>query len=169
LGERRVQLTFTPLDAADARAIRQWRYEEPYAVYNGDGGSDDLSEELDHRSPYYAVRDEHGELVGFFNFGTSAYVWESLEAGLYGDDNSIAVGLGLRPDLTGKGLGLNFVRAGLAFAGKQFAPASFRLFVLAFNERAIRVYERAGFKRVRVIAQRNIHGEREYVEMSRPA
>lgn len=164
-----MQFTFAPLDAADARAIRQWRYEEPYVVYNGDDGPDDLSEELDHRSPYYAVRDERGELVGFFNFGTSAYVWESPEPGLYGDDHSIAIGLGLRPDLTGKGLGLDFVCAGLALARERFAPASFRLFVLAFNERAIRVYERAGFKRVRVIVQRNIHGEGEYVEMSRPA
>jgi hypothetical protein len=39
--------------------------------------------------------------------------------------------------------------------------------VLTSNGRAIRVYERAGFHRVRAFVQRNIHGEHEYLEMAR--
>ncbi len=164
-----MQFTFAPMDEATARAIRQWRYDGPYAVYNAADEAGDVAEELDRRSPHFAVRDETGSLVGFFSFGTSAEVSESSGPALYGPGRSITVGLGLRPDLTGRGVGLSFVEAGLAFARERYAPASFRLYVLSWNERAIRVYERAGFARVQTFTQRNLHGESEFVEMTRPA
>jgi [ribosomal protein S18]-alanine N-acetyltransferase len=164
-----VQFTFKLMDEVEARAIRAWRYEEPYAVYNAPEDSEDFSEELDRRSPYYAVRDERGELVGSFNFGTSALVWDSGDPGIYSENKTVAIGLGMRPDLTGKGLGLAFVEAGLAFAREQFHPDYFHLFVYTFNERAIKVYEQAGFQRVRVFMRRNIHGESEFLEMKRHA
>ncbi len=106
-------------------------------------------------------------MVGFWRFGTSAAITDSQEPGIYGEDGSVLVGLGLRPDLTGTGLGLAFVNAGLAFGNAQFAPAAFRLFVMTFNQRAIRVYERAGFQRVGVVAQRSPQGERPFLEMRR--
>jgi RimJ/RimL family protein N-acetyltransferase len=162
-----MQFIFSPMNEADARTIKTWRYEGPYVVYNIDNDLDDLAELLDQRSPYYAVRNEQGELIGFFVFGTSAQVGNVDVPGLYSEKNTITIGLGMRPDLTGKGLGLAFVNAGLDFAREQFRPDYFRLFVLAFNERAIRVYERVGFQHVRVFVQRNIHGEREFLEMRR--
>jgi [ribosomal protein S18]-alanine N-acetyltransferase len=164
-----MQFIFSPMNEADARTIKAWRYEGPYTVYNIDNDLDDLAELLDRRSPYYAVWNEQGEMIGFFVFGTSAQVGNVDIPGLYSENNTITIGLGMRPDLTGKGLGLAFVNAGLDFAREQFKPDYFRLFVLKFNERAIRVYERAGFQHVRVFVQRNIHGEREFLEMSRLA
>jgi len=157
------------MNEADAQAIMTWHYEEPYAIYNMDSDLEDTAEMLDRRSPHYAVCDEQGELIGFFSFGTSAQPWDTNEPGLYAENKIIDVGLGMRPDLTGKGLGLAFVNAGLAFAREQFVPEHFRLFVLTFNERAIRVYEQAGFQRVRVFTQPNIHNEYEFLEMSRKA
>lgn len=169
-----MRFVFALMEEAEARTIAQWRYGDPYAVYNrASVGVEDVTEELDRRSPYYAVCDERGTLVGFFNVGTSAEVSDCSEPGLYGADHradhSMAIGFGLRPDLTGRGLGGAFVAAGLAFARAQFAPSSFRLYVLAWNERAIRVYERAGFARTRDFTQRNIHGQNDFVEMRRPA
>ena len=55
-------------------------------------------------------------------------------------------GLGLRPDLVGQGLGLDFFNAGLAFARERYEPRRVYLHVAEFNERARRVYERAGFE-----------------------
>jgi len=161
-----MQFTFTPMTARDAREIMTWRYEEPYSVYNWEE-EDDPAQMLDRRSPQYAVRDEQGELIGFFAYGSSAYVWDSGEPHLYSEGKTITIGLGMRPDLTGRGLGLAFVEAGLEFARQHFASERFRLYVLTFNERAIRVYERAGFERAGIYVQRNAAGDRDFLEMRR--
>lgn len=164
----------TPLEEADARVILKWRYEGEYAVYNfgdppDDTPYDDLEELLDRRSPYFAVHNEQNELVGFFAFGSSAEVLDGYLPALYRADHSITFGLGMRPDLTGKGLGLAFVQAGLDFARAKFAPSSFRLFVFPWNERAIRIYERAGFVRVGTVMQHTLEGDRPFIEMWRAA
>ena len=162
---------FSLMDKAEALAILAWRYEGVYAVYNRGSDESDkeegMAELLDQRSPYYVVRDEQGELVGFFNVGTSALVWESNEPGISVENRTIAIGLGMRPDATGKGMGQGFVQACLDFARREFAPASFRLSVFPWNERAIRIYERVGFRRVRTFLQCNVHGKQEFLEMSR--
>jgi [ribosomal protein S18]-alanine N-acetyltransferase len=164
-----MQFDFAPMEEADARAIQAWRYEGQYAVYNWEG-EDDPGEMLDRRSPHYAVRDERGELVGFFAYGSSAQVWDSGEPHLYSENKTITIGLGMRPDLTGKGLGLAYTQAGLDFAREHFKPEYFRLYVLAFNERAIRVYERAGFERTGIYTQLHpAYGKRDFVEMRRRA
>ena len=54
--------------------------------------------------------------------------------------------LGLRPDLTSRGLGLEFVRAGIQLIRERFGPSRIVLDVAGFNERAAKVYERAGFR-----------------------
>lgn len=159
-----MKCSFTPMDEANAHMIQSWNYEVPYNIYNWEA-SDDISEMLDRRSPHYAVKDEHGELIGFFSYGSSALVWDSGEPHLFCENNTITIGLGMRPDLTGKGLGLAFVNAGLDFASNQFKPDFFRLFVLTFNQRAIRVYEHAGFQRVEIYVQPNANGDREFLEM----
>jgi RimJ/RimL family protein N-acetyltransferase len=82
---------------------------------------------------FYSVHGDDGAIAGYHYF-------EERE-------DAIFYGLGLRPDLTGRGLGLAFVTAGLEFARELFGPSRFVLDVAEFNERAIRVYERAGFRR----------------------
>jgi ribosomal-protein-alanine N-acetyltransferase len=165
-----MQLTFSLMNGAEARAISAWHYEDQYTIYNiSPDDPEALVEMLDRRSPYYTVRDENNRIVGFFNFGTSALVWDSGEPGIYLEGRMVPVGLGLRPDLTGKGLGLAFVNAGLAFARKRFRPARFCLYVFAWNERAIRVYERAGFERRRVLTRSSERGVHEFLEMCREA
>jgi [ribosomal protein S18]-alanine N-acetyltransferase len=164
--------TFSPISEAEARAILAWRYAGPYAVYNTEDDAQleaGLAEMLDTRSPYFAVRDGSGDLIGFFAFGTAAEVGGGGAPHLMGADGLLSVGLGMRPDLTGRGEGLDFVNAGLAFARERYAPTIFRLFVLSFNQRAMRVYERAGFERVGTLHLSGEHGSREFIEMRRPA
>ena len=162
-----MQFTFTPMDEADARQILSWRYEDQYAVYNSADSESSLTEILDRRSPYYAVHNAQNELIGFFCFGTSAQVLGYAVPALYSEDATIDIGLGMRPNLTGNGQGLAFVQAGLDFAREQFAPRRFRLFVLKFNERAMRVYERVGFARVRELTRPDAAGDVTFVEMQR--
>lgn len=165
-----MQFTFTPITEADVQAIQSWHYEEPYTVYDlSSDPEDDPSEMLDRRSPYFAVRDEAGTLVGYFGFGTCAQPWSHDEPRLYSDKGILDIGLGMRPDLTGQHLGLSFVNAGLDFASKRFAPESFRLYVMIFNERAIRIYERADFERIDIYVQQNADKAIEFLVMQRKA
>jgi RimJ/RimL family protein N-acetyltransferase len=155
----------------DARAIRAWRYPAPYDAYDVGDSAEAMREMLDRRSPFFAVRDLSDDLIGYLCFGTAATVSDVGEPRLFVEEGALYLGLSMRPDLTGqgKGLGLAFLRAGLDFARERFAPATFRLYALAWNERAIRVYERAGFQRVGVRHVSNRHGELDFVEMRRPA
>lgn len=81
----------------------------------------------------------------------------------------LTVGLALHPDLTNKRLGEDFVKAGLEFARQSFAPQTFQLFVLSFNERAIKLYERVGFQKVRTMTVHNRNGTSEFIEMQMKA
>jgi len=147
---------FRPMNEGDARTIAGWHYQEPYTFYDMDQDADDLAELLDPRNwteTYYAVVNEPGELVGFFAFKR--------------DGDVVEVGLGLRPDLTGRGIGLPFLLAGLDFARAIFSPTTFRLAVATFNTRAIRDYERAGFERGRVYMHHTNGGEYEFMDMTR--
>ena len=155
----------------DARAIQSWHYEELYSIYDmgGDEEPNAFAEMLDRRSPYYAVRDEQNTLVGFHCYGTSAHINGDMEPGLFVEDRMVTIGLGLRPGKTGQGFGLAFVNAGLDFAREAFAPKRFRLYVFAWNERAIRVYERAGFQRIGQHVVHHAGGDRVFIEMQREA
>ena len=115
--------TFEPMNDEQARAVVAWRYEAPYDFYDMANDLEGLEELLDpkRRRGYFAAFSE-GELVGFFCYGPGG----QLPGFDYPDDGSIDIGLGLRPDLTGKGLGLGFVLAGLEFGRHRFDPAGFR-------------------------------------------
>jgi RimJ/RimL family protein N-acetyltransferase len=164
-----MRFQFTPLTEKRARAIATWRYEPPYDFYNAGADSDDLRELLDRASPYCAATDELGALVGFLCFRSTAQVPAGNAAGAYDDPDGLDIGLGLHPHLTGRGLGLPFVQAGLEFARATLAPASFRLSVATFNRRAILVSERAGFVATHTFMNRTNGGTQEFVVMARPA
>lgn len=150
------------MDAAAARAVVTWRYPPPYDVYNIDDAPAAAAFLAGVGSGYYQLRDGAGELAAFCCFGAEARVPG-------GDYRTLAldIGIGVRPDLTGRGLGMRFLGAVIDFGLAQFAPELLRLTVAAFNARAIRLYERAGFR----AAQRfhSIFAEREFILMTRPA
>jgi ribosomal-protein-alanine N-acetyltransferase len=141
--DRFMPLRFPPMDEAAARAIVAWHYEAPYDVYNLDSEEADQVVRcfVDLANAYHAIVDSRGEMVAYCCFGAEARV----PGGAYADP-AVDVGLGVRPDLTGQGLGGAFVDAVLDLANQDLAPAEFRVTVAAFNERALRVWQRAGFR-----------------------
>jgi len=135
-----------------------WRYEPPYDFYDlasdpADAAAMADPAQADHRR---AVLGDDGSLDAFLWFD-----WH---------DDVVEVGLEVRPDLTGRGLGESFFRAQLEYASEQWHPATFRLFVTVWNERAIRLYERLGFREVaRETRHFELFGDHEFIQMERPA
>jgi len=152
------QIDIAPMSQADAEEIAGWRYLPPYDFYDMDADQRDLTELLDRAGRgdrYYSAHNADRELIGFF---------ELRSAG-----DTVVVGIGLRPDHTGRGLGQSFLETGLTFAREQFAPGHFKLSVAEFNLRAITVYERAGFVTTRSYMHETNGGLFSFVEMERPA
>ena len=135
-------LQFASMDRASADAIAAWRYEKAYSIY--DGEADGVRAMLNPAYRYYTITDDRSETIGFCCFGADARV----RGGAYADAGALDIGAGMRPDLTGQDRGAEFIGAILDFGRETFAPAAFRVTVAAFNERAIRVWEQAGFERV---------------------
>lgn len=144
VGKMMTEYQFAPPTEADARTILGWRYEGIYAAYNANPArlDDGIATLLDPANSYLVARKPDGTLVGFCCFGGEARV----PGGDYTNPPALDVGLGLRPDLTGGGQGVAFVRAILNEGARRHDPPRFRLTVAAFNERARRVYERGGFR-----------------------
>ena len=139
------------MTAQDAAAIAAWRYPEPYDFYDWDRDPGDLAQLLDPAGwgvRYFAADLDH-RLAGFFEFTAAG--------------DAVEIGLGLRPDLTGRRLGGEFLAAGLEFAGAR----RYALAVAAFNARAIAVYERAGFQEVKRYDQFTNGALHEFVWMTR--
>src|SRR5215204_1948298 len=149
---------FRQMEDEEATQISGWQYEPPYDFYDATSDPDDLQELLDakrRKDAYFSVLDEDGALAGFFQFEKA--------------DNTVDVGLGMRPDLTGQGLGIEYLLAGLEFARGRYAPDRFTLSVATFNERAILVYERAGFRRNNEYMHHTNGGEYLFLSMAREA
>jgi RimJ/RimL family protein N-acetyltransferase len=162
-----VPFILRPLVASDLTEITAWRYAPPYDFYDWDP-ADDPALLLLPEDRNLAALDEDGLLAGFVCFGAGGQVPGGVDAGEY-DEPLLDIGLGLRPDLTGRGLGLAFVQAALEAGRELHRPAGFRLTVATFNLRAITVYERAGFTAGVVVWSPSSGVLTEFLVMSRPA
>jgi RimJ/RimL family protein N-acetyltransferase len=138
-----MEITFRAITATDTRAIVAWRYDPPYDFYDLD--PEDAEAFLAPEAASVIAEDGDGRLLGFASFGFSGRVPGGESAGVY-DEPLVDVGLGMPPNLVGTGLGAAFCQAVLDYAEVCYRPAGFRLTVAAFNQRAIRVYERLGFE-----------------------
>jgi RimJ/RimL family protein N-acetyltransferase len=133
---QRVRITtMTPAFAAD---LVGWRYPAPYQCYDLAGA--DPGYFTDPANGFHALVDDDGALIGFRSFGPDGRV----PGGAY-DDAALDTGGGLRPELTGLGLGREAVATGLAYGRATFRPAAFRVTVASFNTRARKVVESLGF------------------------
>ncbi|GAC1467284.1 MAG: hypothetical protein PVS3B3_30610 [Ktedonobacteraceae bacterium] len=79
------------------------------------------------------------------------------------DDQTVEVGLGLRPDLTRKGLGRVFLTTGLTFGQEHFSVEMWSLSVATFNTRAIHLYEQVGFTPLNTFLHHTNGGEYEFL------
>ncbi len=125
---------FSPMSQSEAAQIADWHYEGIYSFYDMKNDPEDLQELLSPklRGENYWSAVSDGELIGFI--------------AVYPDRDSVELGLGLRPNLTGKGIGSAFLYAAQTFIQEHYPFAiTLSLAVASFNIRAQKVYEKAGF------------------------
>ncbi len=155
------QFHFHPMNESIAWQISGWRYDPPYNIYdcNSEDVEGHLEEFLQPENHYYSVWSQE-EFIGFRCFGKEAQV----PGGNY-SANALDMGGGIRPDLTGIGLGPKIMKAAMEFAKLHFHPQAFRATVAAFNQRAIKACEKVGYRRTDTFRNPNTH--REFVILMR--
>lgn len=129
-----MDLRIEKMDQQAAEEIAdRWKYGGEYAFYDMTADPEDYAEIIspEKRGERYFSVFSGSALAGFF----------CVER----EGAAVELGLGLRPDLTGQGLGQAFLRTVLRYVEERFAPEAVRLSVASFNRRAVKVYERAGF------------------------
>ena len=138
-----------------AREISGWKYADEYEIYSFEEGVETIAELMN--GEYYSCTDQEKNLIGYFCYGKSAQI-PTVQSEIY-NGGALDIGLGLKPELCGRGLGEKFLKAGMNFAGEKWNPPAFRLSVACFTWRAIKVYTRLGFQCRERITHRITHME----------
>lgn len=144
-----------PMNEQHAEEVCRWRYKPPYDVYNNEPWETLKRLEIEFGDPklrkeqYAAIIDEHdGELVGYAQFFPIVGVTR--------------LGLAMRPDLCGDGIGPSFVRLLVEEARRRKPQDEIDLEVLIWNIRARRAYEKADFKLTDTYERRTPDGPRQF-------
>ncbi|HHT72831.1 MAG TPA: GNAT family N-acetyltransferase [Firmicutes bacterium] len=152
-----------PVSEAEAAAIADWEYDPPYTMYNLRGSPLAILEFI--TGPYFSAKWD-GRLIGFYCYGQAARVKHRDSDRYYKDTTFLDIGLGMHPDVCGKGYGLGFLNCGLAFGRAHFGAARFRLTAVSSNARAIKVYQRAGFREIGRFERKGLVEPMEFVVMT---
>ncbi|MBN1148117.1 MAG: GNAT family N-acetyltransferase [Anaerolineales bacterium] len=154
--------------------VEHWKYGGQYSFHDYANEADHIYDSAGWGKALFAALDENGDLVGeltieFYDQNDAPIEYADFNAEKL-ESAEMWIGFGLKPELTGRGLGVSFVRACLEFAVKwyDYKGEYVRLGAPAFNERAIKVYEKVGFE-VFNRAAGEINGrEFEAVQMRKP-
>jgi len=139
-----------PMMLEHANIVSQWVYPSPYSIYSFKKDDETISELMN--SEYFICKDLQNNIIGYFCFGVSAQI-PTIEKDVY-NTGILDIGLGLRPDLCGRGLGLSFMHEGIDYARQFLHAEKLRLTVASFNKRAIALYKKAGFSEVAKVTHR---------------
>lgn len=133
-------MNISPLGIEEAKLIVDWRYPPPYDFYNM--SSDSTESFFNPESPHFSVTDDRGELIGFLSIGVESQV----PGGDYSQP-AVDIGIGLRPDQTGRGLGRIVIQQ---FIDEIITPGDYppllRATIAAFNQRSLKTFRSLGFR-----------------------
>lgn len=150
-----VKFSLVPMSRAEAQQIAAWRYDGEYALYNTpiESTAETVEAFLTPAYAYHSVWHEDHGLFGYCCYGEDAQV----PGGDY-DIAAVDIGLGMRPDLVGRGFGMAFLQAILNHAGRLFDSDEsrrhlpYRATIATFNGRCRRIFQKAGFEQVQAFA-----------------
>lgn len=131
-----MNIEFRKPTESDAKDIATWKYDGVYSFYDNDKtkAKNEYTKNLHNEENTFAMYNEKNELIGHCSFD-------------YDDeDKQFSLGVQMRPSLTGKGMGTDVVSTILNFGKETYKFNELVLLVAKFNKRAIKIYERLGFK-----------------------
>ncbi|WP_425445900.1 GNAT family N-acetyltransferase [Dethiothermospora halolimnae] len=120
----------------DGSEIATWKYKGEYSFYNNDKteAKNQWAKNIHKEENTFVIYNEKNELIGNCSFDY--------------DDGKYMLGVQMKPELTGKGMGTEFTKSILEFGIKEYDFDSIELLVAKFNKRAIRVYEKLDFEKI---------------------
>ena len=127
-------MTYHRTTEEEKRLISSWKYDGEYAIYNLPPYEEQLHKHRGFANPvnsFYSFV-ENETLVGYVN--------------LIGEENGVFFGIGVRPDLCGRGWGQRITRSAIALSHRLYPGKPLYLEVRTWNLRAVRCYEKAGFR-----------------------
>lgn len=133
-----------PMSLEYAHLISEWVYSDEYSIYSFDNDKETIDELMN--GQYFSCVDSENNLIGYFCFGTLAQI-PTIEGNAY-DEDMLDIGLGLKPELCGHGLGSLFMQTGINYSKQNLQAKKLRLSVACFNHRAIKLYEKLGFRQI---------------------
>jgi ribosomal-protein-alanine N-acetyltransferase len=134
-----VNLSFADADPRHIEEFCSWTYPEPYERYSLDSSAIPYFLTLleDPQGSLTMITDPSGQLIAYVTTGPDARV----PGGDYADE-LLDIGLGIRPELTGRGLGTEIVAKVLGSLEMAFPGLGFRVTIADFNLRAQKVWMR---------------------------
>ena len=150
-----MKFDFKKLSQHNALIIaNEWKYDGEYFFYDMTADLEDyeefVDEDLRNKNDHYEAT-VNNELIGFFCIAQENY--------------SIEIGLGLRPDVCGKGIGKEFLNQILNFINNNYKFNKLIMNVATFNKRAIKVYHSCGFEDYKLIKQKSNDGIYEFLTL----
>ncbi len=138
----------------DVEDMLTWKYEGVYAFFDNDlsQGKIDYIKNMPLDENAYSIYNKDNWLIGNCNVYLNEKVTFSVQ---------------MRPSLTSRGKGKEFLEAFLLFAKEKYNLKNIGLSVLKFNERAIRLYNSLNFKVTGEFMGKTVKGDMEFISMER--
>ncbi|WP_202710289.1 GNAT family N-acetyltransferase [Sporosalibacterium faouarense] len=141
-----------------AKETCTWKYESPYEVYSSWSWEEmiekgePMTNPLERDKNFLGLYDQNHQILGFAGFS-------------YPKENTTRIGLGLKPDICGKGIGEYFVNLIINESKKRCSSGNIDLEVLTWNKRAYKVYRKCGFKTVETYIRKTPTGNSKFHRM----
>lgn len=134
----------------DARNICAWKYPPPYDVYDYADWETVVNSGWD-----LAIPEKRSAEYISFKYMNGLVAFGRITS----TPDYVLIGIGLRPDFCGLGLGKAVMTSLVAAAQARYPHLIPALEVRTFNLRGIRCYEKCGFKRVKRYVRKTLTGE----------
>lgn len=133
-----MKYNITSMNEDIAKEISNWKYEGEYGIYNTESFEEMKKKQMSLVNPeksknYMCFFDSvNNNLIAYINI-------------LKKDNEDIFIGIGLKPDFCGKGLGAEILNMGIEEAISRYPNNQIVLQVRSWNQRAIKCYVKSGF------------------------